>query len=71
MQNNPGSDTAALLVTFHPPNASKVVPELFLSPRVERFVYCSACYVLYSLEIGQSLLSKLMDCSEVFMSGIF
>jgi BRCA1-A complex subunit BRE len=33
---NPGPDSAALLVTFHPPNASKVTPHLFLSPRVER-----------------------------------
>ena len=37
-QNNPGPDTAALLVTFHPPNASRVVPSLFLSPRVEKYV---------------------------------
>ncbi len=38
IQNNPGPDIAALVVTFYPPNASRVVPTLFLSPRVERWV---------------------------------
>lgn len=37
-KDNPGPDTAALLVTFYPPNASRVLPSLFLSPRVERML---------------------------------
>ena len=59
MQNNPGPDTAALLVTFHPPNASKVVPELFLSPRVERYIYCTV--LLYIYHTYQLDVSKLWD----------
>ena len=37
-QDNPGPDCAALTVVFHPPDATKIEPLLFLSPRVERLV---------------------------------
>ena len=36
VQNNPGTDEAALLITYYPPIGSKVVPSLLLSPRVEK-----------------------------------
>lgn len=35
-KNNPGPNSASLLITFRPPDASKVTTELYLSPRVER-----------------------------------
>ena len=37
-QDNPGPDEAALVVTFIPPNGAKVMPSLFLSPRIERYI---------------------------------
>ena len=39
-QDNPGPSLAALVVTFYPPNAKQVVPELLLSPAVERLNVC-------------------------------
>jgi hypothetical protein len=35
-QDNPGEDSAVLLVSFQNPEGGKVAPQLFLSPRVER-----------------------------------
>lgn len=35
-KNNPGPNSASLLIIFRPPDASRVIPELYLSPRVER-----------------------------------
>jgi hypothetical protein len=51
-KDNPGPDTAALLVTFHPPNASKVVPLLLLSPRVERSAIHREYYSFRMLKIS-------------------
>ena len=43
-QDNPGPDCAALTVVFHPPDATKIEPLLFLSPRVERLVNVCVAY---------------------------
>ena len=40
-QDNPGEDAAVLLVTYESADGTKVTPQLFLSPRVERYVVTS------------------------------
>jgi len=72
LQDNPGPDTAALMVTFYPPNASRVVPCLFLSPRVERMLgdpqllrlpkwggECGACLMDYTPAVHKLLEQKV------------
>ena len=35
-QDNPGEDSAILLISFLSPQSSKVTPQLYLSPKVEQ-----------------------------------
>lgn len=57
-KDNPGPDIAALVVTFYPPDASRVVPVLFLSPRVERVLGGSGALRLppWGGELGSCLM---------------
>ena len=38
VQDNPGKPTVALVVNFYPPDGSKVIPSLVMSPAAEKLV---------------------------------
>lgn len=42
-QDNPGENSAVLLILFPSPDSSRVTPQLYLSPRVEQWVFNYHC----------------------------
>ena len=51
-----GESAAVLLVTFHPPEGSRITPQLYLSPRVEKALGCSSSLHLPSFPSGSCLM---------------
>jgi len=51
-----GESAAVLLVTFHPPEGSRITPQLYLSPRVEKALGGSSSLHLPSFPSGSCLM---------------
>ncbi|KAL3873174.1 hypothetical protein ACJMK2_036322 [Sinanodonta woodiana] len=74
---DPGRDTALLLVTFNSPDGHKIIPQLYLSPRVERALGGSSnlripafpngsCLTEYVLEVYQLLKNKVDQTVQAY-----
>lgn len=56
---------AVLLVTFHPPEGSRITPQLYLSPRVEKALGGSSSFHLPSFPSGSCLMDYVPIVAEL------
>lgn len=59
-----GESAAVLLVTFHPPEGSRITPQLYLSPRVEKALGGSASFHLPPFPSGSCLMDYVPIVAE-------
>ncbi|PNF31169.1 BRCA1-A complex subunit BRE [Cryptotermes secundus] len=59
-----GECAAVLVVTFHPPEGSRIIPQLFLSPRVEKALGGSSSFHLPPFPSGSCLMDYVPVVAE-------
>lgn len=69
-KNKPGDDVAVLLVTFQSPECSKVVPQLYLSPRIEDVLGDSSVMRIPSYLAGGCLLDYVPSVCDMLKNKV-
>lgn len=69
-KDDPGEDTALLLVTFPSPDSVKVTPQLFLSPRIERALGGSSNMRIPGFPSGACLIDYVPDVTELLSNKV-